>query len=124
MLRIVNCFYSKGDEGKKYLVQFFADSLYWKDHSQWKNLYKLVYKLKRDQLNQAKKPGSKTGGFMNPLRVLHGIQSIIVKKDPEEESNTEEALKNDSLELIEYYLANLSLDLQKASEILRELGSE
>ena len=104
-------------------MQFFAGSAYWKDHSQWKNLYKLIYKSKRDQLENIKNPNSKAN-FLNPFRVLHGIQSMIVKKNPQEDLNTEEALKNDSIELIEYYLSNLNLSLEKASEILRELGSE
>lgn len=68
-IRILNTFYSKNDENKKYLFQVFNDSLMFKDTVLWSNGYKCLLKKKKMERDGSGKQGT----ILNPWRVIHGI---------------------------------------------------
>jgi len=88
-----------------------------------------LLKKKKQEIDSKNKP---QGTILNPWRVLHGIQSIIVKKSAEEEVQSvrcslilqESMIKNETLDMIMYYLSNLNLSVDLGSEILSIIVKE
>lgn len=89
LIRIMNTFYTKDDETNKYLFQQFKDAsmfrdivMYGRAYCRWSNGYKcLLKKKKMDKENHSKPQGT----ILNPWRVIHGIQSYIVKRNHEDD---------------------------------------
>lgn len=47
---------------------------------------------------------------------------MIVRRRDEEDNQTEVGLKNESLELLKFYLSNLELNLDFSTEIMKEIA--
>ena len=82
LLRILNTFYTKFGDNKQYLFQQLNDAIIFRDITLWAQGYRCLFKKKKQDQDSKIKP---QGTILNPWRVLHGIQSIIVKKNNEEE---------------------------------------
>ena len=82
ILRILNSFYYKSGEDKRYLFQPVCDIPIFKDIYLWNNGFKCLLKKKKMDKENSSKP---QGTLLNPWRVLHGIQNIIVRKTSEDE---------------------------------------
>ena len=85
MIRILNTFFTKVGDNKKYLFQVFNDVQMFKEVVMWSNGYKCLLKKKKLERESMTKP---QGTILNPWRVIHGIQSMIVRKNFEDEQQS------------------------------------
>ena len=92
-----------------------------KDANLWSEVYEVILNQKKKQVSDLRK-NKKKKTFLNPLRVVRGIQSMIVRKRDEEDLQTEVGIKNESLELLKFYLSNLELNLDFSTEIMKEIA--
>ena len=127
LLMILNSFFHVENDNKVFLYQNFNSSQIWNDLMMWKDAFKVIMKEKKQKFDELSgRGGSKNsgGGLLNPWKFVQNLQAVIVKKNTEEDEKREVMLKNESLELIKFYLSNLNLSLGYSIEILTLIAKE
>lgn len=113
MLELINRIQTKKGNTRYCLYDNFKDSLLWKDIELWLQLFNSLFKKKKQ--SQKKKN--------NLFSLINNVQKFITS-GPDEEKIKELKDKLKFLDLIAFYLKNLNLNFDLASEIILEISKE
>lgn len=88
----------------------------------WEQCFSIIEKQKKTEFDGVppEEETQKKGrfGILNPWNLVQKMQNVIARRSPEKDQQLNTMIKNESLELIKFYLSNLNMSLGYATEIL------